>query len=179
MSLSCVDIARVCKASLAVVEANWPRIREALDEAGILSDLVEVAVAATVAVETARSFRPINEFGGEAYFTKHYEKRLDLGNVVPGDGARYHGRGYIQITGRANYRAYSGVAGCDLEGHPENALDPKISARVLASYFVRSGAYKAAVRRDWERVRRAVNGGLNGWADFKACVDELLEVTGA
>ena len=173
--LSPTAIARVCRCPLAAVEGNWPRIVEALEGVGIRTDLVEVAAAATVAIETARTFRPINEFGGPAYFAEHYEGRTDLGNVRPGDGARYHGRGYVQITGRANYRAMSHVAGCDLEESPEKALDPAISARILASYFATRRVAGAANNQDWRRVRRLVNGGYNGWPEFWACVDGLLQ----
>ena len=175
MPLSTSAIARVCRCPLAAVEANWPLLVAALVEFGILSVPVEIAAAATVAIETARTFRPINEFGGPEYFAKHYEGRTDLGNVRPGDGARYHGRGYVQITGRANYRAMSHVAGCDLEEAPEKALDPEVSARILASFFATRRVAEAANVQDWIKVRRRVNGGLNGWKDFKACVDGLLQ----
>lgn len=176
MPLSVQDIARICRAPLAAVTANWPRILDALDAAGLRSDLVEVAAAATIAVETARTFRPIKEFGSYTYFTEHYEGRHDLGNVLPGDGARFHGRGYIQITGRGNYRTYSHVAGVDLEIYPDEALNPAVSARILASYFATRRVDAAANAQDWQRVRRLVNGGLNGWTDFNACVSGLLEV---
>ena len=173
--LSAPAIARVCRCPLAAVEANWPLLIEALEEFGIRSVPVEIAVAATVAIETARTFRPINEYGGSDYFTEHYEGRTDLGNCKPGDGARYHGRGFVQITGRANYRAMSHVAGCDLEENPEKALDPEVSARILASFFASRRVAEAANVQDWVKVRRRVNGGLNGWNDFKACVDGLLQ----
>ena len=172
--LSTSAIARVCRCPLAAVEANWPLLIEALEEFGIHSVPVEIAVAATVAIETARTFRPINEYGGPAYFTEHYEGRTDLGNCKPGDGARYHGRGFVQITGRANYRQMSHVAGCDLEEMPERALEPGPSARILASYFASRRVAEAANEGDWIKVRKRVNGGLNGWNDFKACVDGLL-----
>ena len=62
--------------------------------------------------------------------SKGYEGRRDLGNTQPGDGKRYW-EGYIQITGRANYRRYGKKLGIDLENNPELAEQPDIAARVL------------------------------------------------
>ena len=181
MPLKIEDIARVCRAKLSDVRVNWPLIVSALEDLGLRSDLVEVAAAATVAIETARTFRPINEFGGEAYFTKHYEGRADLGNCWSGDGARFHGRGYIQITGRANYRGYSNVAGANLEDHPEQALEPAIAAKILASYFAKRDVSGSAARQEWLKVRAKVNGinratgKPNGLDEFMIYVNGLLE----
>jgi len=151
------------------VQANWPLIVSGLAEQGIDSDLVEVAAAATVAVETG-NFRPIEERGNQAYFTRMYENRADLGNVIAGDGALFHGRGFIQITGRANYRTYG------LEDHPEMALDPATAAGVLAKYFKDLGIDQAAMAQDWLKVRRRVNGGTNGLTAFEGYVHALLAV---
>jgi len=168
MPLSTLDIAHVCKAKLANIEDNWPCIVDALDGLGIRSDLVEIAAAATVAVETAHTFRPIDEFGGASYWTRMYEHRKDLGNIMPGDGALFHGRGYIQITGRSNYRKYG------IENDPDKALEPAKAAEILAKYSQDRGVDKAANRSRWRDVRRLVNGGYNGWDEFKRIVDELL-----
>ena len=175
MPLTASQVAAATGCPADNVSKNWPLLVAALEEFGILSVPVEIAAAATVAIETARTFRPINEYGGEKYFTEHYEGRTDLGNVRPGDGARYHGRGFVQITGRANYRAMSHVAGCDLEEAPERALEAGPAARILASYFASRRVAEAASEGDWIKVRKRVNGGLNGWAEFKACVDGLLQ----
>ena len=61
---------------------------------------------------------------------KAYEGRKDLGNTQPGDGPRYKGRGYIQLTGRVNYRAFSKFVPENCEEYPELVADkyPMLSA---------------------------------------------------
>jgi predicted chitinase len=159
-----------CKA--ANVRRYWPPLRSALAEQGLSDEASAIAAIATVATEVP-DFAPINEFGGSAYFRKMYEGRKDLGNTRPGDGVRYHGRGFIQLTGRANYRGYGKKLGVPLEQKPALALDPSVAARVLAAYMRDHGIGSLAARGDWQGVRRAVNGGLNGWDRFSACVQKL------
>ena len=179
MPLTPETIARTCRCPLESVQANWPLILEALQEYGIDSQLVQVAAAATIAVETAHEFKPIHEFGSQAYWTAHYEGRASLGNTKPGDGARYHGRGFVQITGRTNYRSVGEALEIDLENCPDWALDPTIAVRVLAHFFKVHKVAEAAAALHWREVRRIVNGGFNGWEDFHGCVCALLEVLDA
>ena len=182
--LSPETVAAACRCPLRNVLANWPCVLSALKDAGIDSPMVQVGAAATIAVETAWTFLPIHERGGEAYFTQHYENRRDLGNYRPGDGARFHGRGFIQITGRFNYRAFSRAAGCDLEENPDQALEALPAAIILAAFFARHRVAEACNQREWLKARGRVNGinrvtGLpNGWAEFKDVVERLLEVAG-
>jgi predicted chitinase len=154
------------------VRANWPLIENALERHGIDSLATRIAAIATVAVETGR-FSPIRERGGPAYFTKNYEGRVDLGNNQPGDGAKFFGRGYIQITGRGNYTEYGRQIGVDLIANPELALDPAIGAQVLALFFRAKNIPRLADAGKWEAVRRRVNGGLTGWDRFSSYVGEL------
>ena len=172
------DIARACRAPLSAVDATWPRVITDLGKRGLLSDLAEVAAAATIAVETAYTFQPIDEYGGPAYF-KRYEGRRNLGNIMPGDGNRYHGRGLSMLTGRANYLAASPIVGIDLVAYPEKALDPDVAAKIFGWFFAEKHIFDAAAAGKWHLVRRRWNGGLNGWDDFNACVCGLLEVLGA
>jgi Putative peptidoglycan binding domain len=165
-------IARALNSPPANVKRHWPAIRSACIENGLADRESIVAVLATIGAEVG-SFEPINEFGGTAYFTRHYENRPTLGNTHPGDGARYHGRGFIQLTGRANYRNYGQKLGIPLEEHPEQALRPAVAARILARYFKDRGISKNARKRDWHEVRFKVNGGLNGWDRFSSCVTRL------
>ena len=64
-----------------------------------------------------------------------YEGRKDLGNVKPGDGPKYKGRGFIQITGRANYTQAAKDLGIDLVNHPELAERPDVATKVSLWYW--------------------------------------------
>jgi predicted chitinase len=151
-----------------------PLIIDALKEFGIYTKNTVIATIATIGTEVA-SFTPINEYGGNAYFKKMYEGRKDLGNTQAGDGVKYHGRGFIQITGRANYQYYGKALGVDLVNNPDLALDPKIAARILALYFKNRGIATLAENSNWEGVRRGVNGGLNGWDRFIGLVNKAKQ----
>jgi predicted chitinase len=63
-------------------------------------------------------------------------KGKGLGNTQPGDGGKYIGRGYIQLTGRANYARYGNMIGKDLLGNPSLLSDPTIAAEVSVKYML-------------------------------------------
>lgn len=173
LDLTPEQIATAIGAPVADVKANWPAVAAALKKRGLTSREVMIAAAATIGTEVGNTFKPIDEYGDKAYFTRMYEKRADLGNVKAGDGARYHGRGYIQLTGRANYRTYGKKLGVPLETQPELAKRPEVAAAVLADYFASRGVAESAKNGDWQAVRRKVNGGLNGWPRFNTLVNKL------
>jgi len=64
-----------------------------------------------------------------------YEGRKTLGNYVKNDGARYYGRGAIQLTGRYNYNLYGGKIGVDLVKYPQKALEPLLSVQIACQYW--------------------------------------------
>lgn len=173
-ALTVGEIARATGAARADVALQWPVIEKALADEGMTDLPTRIAALATIATEVGAQLRPIGEYGGPAYFTQMYEGRADLGNHQPGDGARYHGRGYIQLTGRANYRTYGESLGLPLEERPELALRPYVAARVLAAYFEERGIDAEARRGDWGDVRLKVNGGYNGWSRYWQVVRLLL-----
>jgi hypothetical protein len=152
--------------------ANWPAVVSALQEQGIDNRLVEIGSIGTIAVETG-SFLPIAEIGPKAYFNI-YEGRADLGNTQPGDGYRFRGRGYIQLTGRSNYTTYGTMLGLDLANDPDLALDPAVAARLFALFFRLSGAAANCTAGNWRGARYRVNGGYNGWDRFIGVVNGLL-----
>ena len=172
--LTPAEIARTTGAAESDVAAQWPLLQQALAEQGITDLRTQIAALATVVTEVGAGLRPIDEHGDTTYFTQMYEGRSDLGNYQAGDGARYHGRGYIQLTGRANYRAYGAKLGLPLEEQPELALRPAVAARVLAAYFKDRHIDDAAQQARWGDVRLRVNGGYNGWSTYWHVVTGLL-----
>lgn len=114
-----------------------------------------------------------HESGGFRYMEEiasgqAYEGRKDLGNVVPGDGKRYKGRGPIQLTGRANYRAFGREVGIDFESHPEIVAFPSIGLMAAVRYWNSRNLNALADADDLIGITRKINGGTNGLEDRKA-----------
>lgn len=111
----------------------------------------------------------VREIWGPTPAQRRYEGREDLGNTHPGDGFRYRGRGLIQVTGRANYRAAAKrIPGApDFEQHPEALERPEWAALSAADYWAAHGLNRycepGAVR--FKSLTKAINGGLNGYED--------------
>ena len=103
-----------------------------------------------------------------------YENRSDLGNTEPGDGWRFHGRGYLQYTGRANYAEYGRKFGVDLEGQPDLAAEPRMAARLAVAYW--QDKIPDAQREDVRAAARRINGGDNGMAARVAASDRWADL---
>lgn len=96
---------------------------------------------ATAYHETAHTFKPIKEYGEPTYFTKMYDingARPALaaanGNTSPGDGAKYFGRGYVQLTWKNNYAKAEKKCGIiGLVKNPELALIEENAAKIMIS----------------------------------------------
>jgi putative chitinase len=98
---------------------------------------------ATAYHETAHTMLPIKERGGTAYYTRMYDingnrpaKAAELGNMSPGDGAKFAGRGYVQLTGKFNYAKATAKLkalglNVDLVRNPDQAMEPQIAALIL------------------------------------------------
>lgn len=90
---------------------------------------------------------------------QRYEGRKDLGNVNPGDGPRYKGRGALQLTGRANYHKYGELLGIDLENNPEQAGLPQASFLIAGLYWAIHDLNLYADNRDMMTITKKINGG--------------------
>jgi predicted chitinase len=99
---------------------------------------------------------------------ERYEGRLDLGNVQPGDGPRFRGRGLIQLTGRANYAEFGRALGleADLLADPDRvANDPELCVKAAGWYWARRDLNALADANNLTEITRRINGGLNGLED--------------
>jgi len=142
-----------------------------------LTDRVMALVAlATIRAETER-FLPVDEAvsryntdpGGAPFGL--YDRRADLGNQGPPDGERFRGRGFVQLTGRANYRRHGPLVGvADLIDRPELANDPWVAGCLLASFLgsVTTRIRNAVAAGNLKVAREAVNGGSHGLDRFLA-----------
>lgn len=125
------------------------------------------------------NYRWMQEIWGPTAAQRKYEGRADLGNVKPGDGKRYAGRGILQLTGRANYRTVGQRLGIDLEGNPELAADPAISVLIACDYWQSRNINPIADADDITRVTKKVNGGTNGIEDRMLRLRRAKDVLGA
>ena len=98
---------------------------------------------------------------------KAYEGRTDLGNIQLGDGVKYKGRGLIQITGRANYKACGDALGVNFELTPA-LLETKDNASMSAAWYWNLKKLNVlADADDIIKITKKINGGTNGLNDRK------------
>lgn len=146
-----------------------PFLQKAMEEFEINTYLREASFLAQIAHESGE-FRWMEELAsGHAY-----EGRKDLGNVRPGDGKRYKGRGVIQLTGRANYQKYGKMLNLPLEEQPELAATPVVAFRVAALFWKSHGLNEMADNRRFNEITRRINGGFNGLEDRKRYYERAL-----
>ncbi|MDD5384797.1 MAG: C1 family peptidase [Gallionella sp.] len=153
------------------IARNLPYVTAALAAFGLTdANMVSVALG-TIRAET-EGFVPIaelpshfNTLPGQAAFSAYEYK---LGNKNPGDGARYRGRGYVQLTGRENYEKFGKVLDISLADNPDSACAPEVAACLLAAYLDanRDRLTKALAKDDLKAARKVVNGGSHGLERF-------------
>jgi predicted chitinase/Ca2+-binding EF-hand superfamily protein len=148
LPLTHAEIAKACNLYVHQVDANWPHVKRALEAAGITSRHDALAIVAILAKES--NITPLIE----RYSGERYNGRVDLGNTQPGDGPRFRGRGYIQLTGRSNYRYYGKKLGVDLENNPDLALRPDIAARIVVEYWKDRNISRYTANQDWKGANR-------------------------
>jgi putative chitinase len=105
----------------------------------------------------------------ERIANKVYSGRM--GNTEDGDGAKYIGRGLIQLTGKDNYKAVTEALGTDFIGQPQLLEEPRYAALSAGWYWNRKQLNQLADAGDIETMTKRINGGSIGIADRKAKID--------
>ena len=158
------------------IRFHLPFVLKGLRNAQLADKSMVLMALATIRAET-EAFQPIDEFvspyntaaGGPPFGL--YDNRQDLGNTGPPDGALFKGRGFVQLTGRANYRQIGEAIGLgdQLVENPDMATDPDIAAQILAAFLLSKAVRirQALEAGDLPAARQLVNGGTRGLANFR------------
>jgi putative chitinase len=110
----------------------------------------------------------------EKIANKVYSGRM--GNTEDGDGAKYIGRGLIQLTGKDNYKAFGEAIGEDLVSTPQLVEEPRYAALSAGWFWNKRGLNALADVMDIETMSKRINGGTIGMADRIAKINKVLDV---
>lgn len=159
-----MDNEAVQKRKLEIANIYLPYLNEYMQVYGINTSERQAMFIAQVAHECGE-LRYTREIWGPTTAQRGYEGRKDLGNIHPGDGRRFMGRGLIQVTGRANYAKCS----LSLTGTPNTFLDtpdllstPMYAVQSACWFWAEKGLNDLADAGKFLVVTRKINGGTNG-----------------
>ena len=160
---------------------NNPTAKALRREAAIAGiEGAELAQLIAQCAHETQNFTSLKEFGGPTYFRRYDiqynpQKAKMLGNTEPGDGSRYRGRGYIQLTGRYNYRKAGEALGLPLEEYPELLERPDIAAKATLWYWQTRVQPKVSNFKDTREVTKPINSGLRGLSDREEKFNAIMQ----
>ena len=130
----------------------------------------ELAAFMAQMAHESMDFTRMYEKGIKRYFNR-YDPRYSpgtakiLGNTRAGDGYKYRGRGFIQLTGRDNYTRAGKALGIDLANKPDLAADPKIAAQIAVWFWKNRVQPKVDDFSNVNDVTRSINPNMRGLKD--------------
>jgi predicted chitinase len=157
--------------------SNYPQHEALLQRAAKAAGIKGIELAQFMAQTNHESwdFSRLKEKGlGQGYFAKKYDRQYAprtaqiLGNKHIGDGEKYHGRGFIQLTGRDNYRMASQALGIDLLKNPELAERPDVAAKIAVWYWQTRVKPYINNFNDTKAVTKKINPAMRGLQDRHA-----------
>ncbi len=122
------------------------------------------------------AFRFTAEIWGPTPTQLRYEGRTDLGNDAPGDGFKYRGRGWIQLTGKANYKVASAELNQDFVNNPDLLEQYPGAALIAGWYWDKHNLNALADNDDILSITKRINGGTNGLPDRQAWLGKAKAV---
>jgi putative chitinase len=182
MILTVELLSAACGSTPAVSAAALPGLQTACDKYAINTPLRAAAFLANVGVESAQLTATVEnlnyradrllavfpshftqaeaqQYAGkpEAIANRAYASRMGNGDEASGDGWKYRGRGYIQLTGRFNYSQAAAGLGLDLLNHPELLETPAGAATSAAYFWNKNALNRFADLNQCDRVCKAIN----------------------
>ena len=158
-----------------VADVFAPVLNTAMNRYQIVGSKRVAAFIAQIGHESGQ-LKYVKEIWGPTKAQTRYEGRADLGNTQPGDGSKFRGRGLIQITGRANYKACGEALGLDLINQPELLEKPQHACMSAAWFWATRSLNTLADAGQFDAITRRINGGQNGAADRQALYARALKV---
>lgn len=158
------DLARATGARLDRAAEWLPHITSAMEEFDINTPLRQAAFLAQIGHESG-GLHWVTELWGPSIAQRNYEGRHDLGNTEPDDGFKFRGRGLIQTTGRANFKAAGLALGVDFLEDPTRLSEPEYAARSAGLFWKTHGCNQLADAENFVGLTRRINGGINGLSD--------------
>jgi len=158
-------------------------VEDAMRKIAVRAGIVGTELAAFMAqvAHESHDFQTMVEYGGSLDFRKYDpkyapRKAKTLGNTKAGDGAKYKGRGFIQITGRYNYQLAGDALGLDLVKYPELAEKPGVAAKIAVWYWKLRVQPNVDNFNDVNAVTKPINPGMRGLADRKENFKNYMQV---
>jgi len=165
---------KAAPAAKTVAPITGSKAEQLLMNTAVRSGITGTELAAFMAqmAHESDNFKSMKEYGGSLDFRKYDpkyapKKAKTLGNKYAGDGNRFKGRGFIQITGRYNYRIASKAIGVDLVKNPKLAEDPAVAAKIAVWYWKLRVQPNVTNWNDVEAVTKPINPGMRGLEDRK------------
>jgi hypothetical protein len=171
---------------------NLVNILDYMSNDSKINDIRIAAYAlASIKFETSNTFQPLAEHGSDDYLKRIYGPATSLGkrfgHLSDEDALRFRGRGYIQITGRANYDRIGKIIGVDLVNNPDFALQPDVAYKIYVFSLVdgyltgkKISDFINETETDYVNARRVINGGLMNApliADTATRIERILKAS--
>lgn len=173
MSISLSQLQTVFTANKSGCAKYIDAINSACEKYNITSPLRIAAFIAQIGHESCQLFY-VREIWGPTKAQLGYEGRADLGNTCRGDGKWFMGRGFIQITGRANYTQLAADLGIDCVNHPELLEQPQYAAMSAGWFWDQKGLNALADQKQFITITKRINGGTNGLEDRQLLYNRAL-----
>lgn len=151
---------KICHPKIPNVSEYYNSLVNCMSAFGIDSELREIHFLAQLGHESMSFLRTKERSTGLAY-----EGKGGLGNIHPGDGAKFIGRGFIQLTGRFNYQRASDYFKIDFVKNPELIETPEWAAKISGWFWWINNLSRTADEDNFFKLSLKINGGFNGIKD--------------